>query len=103
MLYEDQVQRGVRVRLPADLPHIQVRAGIVGEIVQIRCDSRPDSWGFWIAWWASPSRTKTSLRLTREDLQHLELAGEDAEPHEPEASHAPAPSADRFPSSGGLP
>ena len=81
MLTEDQVQRGVRVRVLADLPHAQIKAGTVGEIVEVRRDSRPDCWGFWIAWWASPSRTKTSLRLTREDLPYLEVASEEVEPH----------------------
>ena len=84
MLTEDQVQRGVRARVLADFPHAQLKAGTVGEIVEVRRDSRLDCWGFWIAWWASPSRTKTSLRLTREDLLHLEFAGDEVEPHAPE-------------------
>ena len=88
MLNEDQVQWGVRVRVLVDLPHAQVKAGTVEEITQVRRDSRPDSWGFWIAWWASPSRTKTSLRLIREDLQYedlqyLELASDEVEPSAP--------------------
>ena len=49
MLNEDQVQRGVRVRVLADLPHAPVKARTVGEIVEVRWDSRPDCWDFWIA------------------------------------------------------
>ena len=85
MLNENQTQWGVRVRELADLPHARVKAGTVGEIIQVQRDSRPHSWGFWIAWWASPSRTKTSLRLIREDLRYIELAGDEVEPSAPES------------------
>ena len=86
MLDEHQVQRGVRVHVLADLPHAQVKAGTIGEITEVRQDMRAHYWGFCIAWWVSPRRTKTSLRLTREDLRHLELAGDEVEPLAPEAS-----------------
>ena len=71
MLNEDQVQRGVRTPVLTDLPHVQVKAGTVGEVTEVRRDVRVDYWGFWIAWWVAPSGTKTSLRLTREDLDTL--------------------------------
>ena len=97
MLNEDQVHWGVRVRVLSDLPNARVKAGTVGEIVEARRDPRPDYWGFWIAWWVSPSRTKTSLRLTRDDLPHLELASQDVEPQAPELSGDTASSPDGFP------
>ena len=81
MLNEDQVKRGLRVPGLADLPHIQVRAGTVGEIVEVRRDLRAGYWGFFLAWWESPSRTRTSLRLTRADLPYLELTGNEEEPY----------------------
>ncbi len=84
MLTGDQVQRGVRVRVLADLPDIQLRAGTVGEIVEVRRHVRTDYWGFFLAWWESPSRTRTSLRLTRADLPHPELAGNGEDSHLPE-------------------
>ena len=86
MLTEDKIQRGVRVRVLADLQHAQVKAGTVGEITEVRRNSRSGYWGFFIAWWVSPSRMKTSLRLTREDLPFLEPAGEE-EPHPPDQTH----------------
>ena len=56
----------------------------MGEIVEVRRDLRADYWGFFLAWWVSPSRTRTSLRLTRANLPYLELAGEEEEPHVPQ-------------------
>ena len=67
MLNEDQVQQGVRVRVLTGLPHAHVNAGTVGEDTEVRRDVRASYWGFFLAWWESPSRTWTSLRLTRED------------------------------------
>ncbi len=96
MLNEQQVQRGVRVRVLADLPHVQMKAGTVGEIIEVRRDVRAGYWGFYIAWQVSPSRTNTSLRLTREDLRCLEAADDQVEPQASAASHGTRRAVDRL-------